>query len=416
MKKIIFALSCFALMLLPLTAQQVSAPEKLQQKQPKADNPALPVSPLMVDGSRNPEINLGRVFKLSQRIFKVVIENPSDKPVEYTGVVLNCDCTKMITELPPKGVIPAKGSLKIVMRIDATQLGSEKRFFRMMRFELKDYRHFVVSIVGELSRDLAMVFGDDPERQARTQVTVGCLSDPAAPWKTRLEIISRLPENEEFELGSAEAHGDFVAALYHTAKNKWNVELSNVPPMKPGIIRAALMIPLLKPAPPEGMKDVLFFPIIGVCGAKLNATVADLYNDPAKDPRIVTKRFAITREPYMDSIAIAAVVQGRPNPYVAMLKILKVEEIEVPRVEGVTFKLSQGDKGVYVDCTMDRAKMTEKGCEGTFKAKEGYDEAAVVNFAIMSAEVRKELEEERLHQEALEAEERAAQAAQDSIK
>ena len=415
MKKLLLFFVFLAFCAASLSAQQASAPKMLQKKQVKADDPSLPFSPLTVNGSTRPEINLGRVFKISQRMFKIEIENPSDKDVEYTGVVLNCDCTTIITKLPPAGVIPAKGKLKIVMRMDATALGNEKRFFRMMRMELKGYRHFVVSIVGQVSNEMAMVFDDDPERKARTRITVGCLSDVENPWQTSLSILSRLPEEEEFQLGSVEAHGDFTAAMYHVDGKTWRIALSNVTPMKPGIIKAALMIPLLKPAPPAGMQDVIFLPIIGVCGAKINATVENLYNDPKSDPQVVTKRFALTREPYMDTLAVAAVIQGRPNPYVAMLDILKVEELEIPKIPGVEFKLTQGSKGVFVDCTMDRSKMTEKGAAAVFKLKKGYDEAAEVIFAILSEEKRQQIEADKRHAEKIEEAERAAQAEQDAL-
>ena len=63
-------------------------------QKPKPVDMNAPVSPLVVNGSKTPEINLGRVFKLNNRFFPLVIENPSDEPVKYTGIVINCTCTK----------------------------------------------------------------------------------------------------------------------------------------------------------------------------------------------------------------------------------------------------------------------------------------------------------------------------------
>ena len=94
----------------------VAVPVLLGQEAPAAAD-ALPESPLVVNGSRTPEIDLGRVFKLAQHIFPVVIENPSDEPVEYTGIIVNCNCTRPLGKVPSAGVIPAHGKLAMNMQI-----------------------------------------------------------------------------------------------------------------------------------------------------------------------------------------------------------------------------------------------------------------------------------------------------------
>ena len=69
------------------------------EKKPKKVDLNLPESPLVVKGSKTPTIELGRVFKLNQRLFPVIVENPSDNDVEYDNIVINCNCTNIVNKL-----------------------------------------------------------------------------------------------------------------------------------------------------------------------------------------------------------------------------------------------------------------------------------------------------------------------------
>lgn len=418
---VMLILAGFAIFAGAINAQDIKLrPQKLDRRAPKADDLSLPVSPLRLKGKEFPEIDMGRTFKLSSRIMTIQVENPSDKPVEYTGVVKNCNCMTILPGLPSSGVIPPKGVISFRLMIDGKELKVEKDFFRMVRFELKGYRHFKIGIVGQLSKDLYMYFGDDPEQVRRTKITVGYISDPTKPWETTLHFGADLPNGEKIELKNARCAGSFQAALYQHADNRWSVRLMGVNPMEVGRIKAGLVLDVVYPNRPEGQgngdMERIILPIDGICGAQINATVYSLHNDPQKDPQVVTKRIMLDRQTFKDPRSIAAAFLGRPNPYQAMLKMLTADEIILPEVKGVTFKLVQGKYGVFVDCTMDRSQMTEAGEKALFKVKNGYDKPAEVRFAILGEKERAEIEAKRKQREEEQKAEEAAQKEQDAIK
>lgn len=374
----------------------------------------LPVSPLRLKGCENNELDLGKVFKLNQRVFTMVIENPSDTPVEYTEIILNCNCTTVLNrkEIKSKGVIPPHGELKFLLRLNGLDLPDKGEFYRYMRLGLKDYQPFVANFTGTVSREIYMTFDDDEKQEPRTRVTIGYINDPEAPWSTTLHILSTLPEDVPLELGEVKATKNFVAALHRFNDHHWSVELHAVTPLSVGELRDGIAITVLSPAK-EGEKEVIALPIIGISGAKLSASVYNVFNDPQKDPEVVTKKFALSREPFIDKFALAAMVVGRANPYHARIKALEVDEVSFEPVKGVSLRLEQGRGGVYVYATMNRAEMTEEGVEVEFKSKNNQSE--FVRFAILGEKERAELEEERAEKERIAAEEAAAQAEQEEM-
>ena len=405
-----------------LMAQPVMPPRTQPRiEKPKAVDMSLPVSPLAVNGSTAPEINLGRVFKLNSRFFPVVIENPSDEPVKYTAIVINCTCTKVVQcevvssdggarryparKIPKSGVIPPKGRLRLVMCMNANDLKVKEKFLRMLRLELEKYRSFQVNFTGELSRDLFMYFGDDPQRAPRTEITIGYLDNPNTKWNTMIYIESKLPKDQPLELGQVRTSRNFSAALHRYSDHKWGIELHSANPMRIGELKDFVRVEVKTPSPQfKHQMDMLVFPIVGVCGTKLEASTFDMFNDPKEDPETVTKAFLLRRMPFMDRIAYTAAVMGQPNPYISKVKVLKVEEVEVPKVKGVELRLEQRETGVLVHCTMHRSQMTEDGEEVFFKAKETQSEK--VRFAILGEEERRMMAEEAARK-AKEAKERA---------
>ncbi len=374
-------------------------------RKPKAVDMSLPVSPLTVNGSTQPEIDLGRVFKLNNRFFPVVVENPSDEPIKYTGIVINCNCTKVANKVPRQGVIPARGKLKLLMRMNANDLRVEKKFYRMIRLELEKYRSFQVNFTGELSRDLFMYFGDDPQRVPRTDITIGYLDNPRSEWYTMIYIESKLPSGEALELEKVMTSRNFKAALHRYSDHKWGIELHAVNPVRIGELRDFVSVQVKSPVVKDKLQmDMMIFPIVGICGTKLEASVFDMFNDPKKDPETVTKVFMLRRMPFMDRVAYTAMIFGQPNPYISKVKALKVEEVEVPKVKGVELRLEQDRNGVLVHCTMHRSQMTEDGETVWFKAHE--TQAEKVRFAILGEEERQMLAEEEARK-AKEAKERA---------
>ena len=98
MHKSLYALWAFLSVASLLADQELPLELNIPAPQPIAYE--LPVSPLMVNGSQEPEIELGRVFKLANRFFLVRVENPSDEAVKYTNIVINCDCTTIQNKIP----------------------------------------------------------------------------------------------------------------------------------------------------------------------------------------------------------------------------------------------------------------------------------------------------------------------------
>ncbi len=396
-------------------APVVAAPAKTAPA-PAAAEENLPSSPLRLKGYDKPEIDLGKVFALNRRLFTVIIENPSDKPVEYTSIILNCNCTTIFNakEVKPQGTIAPKGQLKLVLSMNGPDLKVKNRFFRQLRLTLKDYAPFRIALNGTISREIFMTFDDDPEQKPRTAVTVGYISDPEKHWETILHIRSTLPKDQPLELGKVVTSKNFVAALRRHSDHHWSVQIIGAKPMSIGpLVNEAVVIQVLSPIR-KGEQEIMAFPIMGICGTKLTTSTDVVFQDPKADPKVVTKRFAITREPFMDKIAIASAVLGKPNPYQPQISILKVDEVTVTPVKGVTVKLEQGKGGVYAICTMDRSKMTEKGEFMTISAPKA--KSVQARFAILGEKERAAIAEEAARRAKKAAEEAAAEAEQEKIK
>ncbi len=381
---------------------------------PKKIDMNMPESPLVVNGSKNPMIDLGRVFKLNQRIFRVVVENPSNEDIEYEGIVINCNCTSIINKVPKKGKIPAKGKLSLVVRLNAPELAVEKSFVRMMRFELKKYRAFQIDIAGNVSGDLVAAYYDDPEGKPRTRIAVGYITDPSAPWNTKIHIAS-LSKKEVIELDKIMPMKNFTAVLKKETDYHWVVELVGKKNMIPGVIRDALAIRLKKPVPEaKGHKDMIFLPIEGVIGMQLKGTASQILIDTMveKDP-VISKSILISRANFMDAAMIRAAFKGKVSPYSFKIDTLTVEETKVTAPEGVKVELKKHEKGVYVTFTMQVSKLTEEGVYAVFEAPGS--KALKVRLAILGDEERAELKAEAEAKAREEEEERKAQAEQDAL-
>jgi len=384
----------------------------LKKKAMKPNDPTLPVAPLVVNGSSRPEIDLGRVFTLVQRFFGVEIENPTDKDIKYTNIVVNCNCTSIVNKIPKSGVIKAHSKLPLKLRLNAADLRKET-FFRMIRFELDGYQHFQINFTGKLSKDMEMVFGDDPKKLPRKKITVGYIEDASKPWQTVVSLQLKGEAKEKLELTEIKCTKNFVAALHHINEQAWGIEIHGVNPMERGPLKDAVMARLVSPAPPKGQVDVVMLPIVGICGTRIMPSIDTVYNDPKQDSQIVKKRFALTREPFIDAFSLAQMARGRGNPYKPHIKRLNKEEVVLPKVKGVTFSLEQGSGGVYVDCTLDRSQMTEEGEEADFKAGQSLE--CVVRFAVLGEKERAELEKAAAEEKRQEEEQKAFELEQNNF-
>ena len=375
----------------------------------------LPESPLVVKGSKTPTIELGRVFKLNQRLFPVVVENPSDKDVEYDNIVINCNCTSIVNKIPKEGKIPAHGKLPILVRLNAPQLAVEKSFVRMIRLELKGYRQFQINFTGEVSGSLFATYYDDPKQIARTKITVGYIVDTDAPWNTIINIATDL-EDEKLELDNAMPMKNFEANLKKVSDKLWQVELKGKTPMEPGVIKDALAIKLKSPLPKSKRhKDMIYMPIEGIIGMQLIGSAEDVLVDKLEDKEeVVKKAIIISRSNFLDAAMIRATMLGKEPPYTFTIAPLTIEEMKVTLPEGVDVTMEKYKNGIYATFTMQVSKLNEEGVYATFEAPK--TKALKVRVAILGDKERAELKEEAEQKAHEEEEEKKAEAEQESIK
>ncbi|MBO4512348.1 MAG: hypothetical protein J5746_06250 [Victivallales bacterium] len=385
------------------------------QKKPKKVDMNLPESPLVVKGSKTPTIELGRVFKLNQRLFPVVVENPSDKDVEYDNIVINCNCTSIVNKIPKEGKIPAHGKLPILVRLNAPQLAVEKSFVRMIRLELKGYRQFQINFTGEVSGSLFATYYDDPKQIARTKITVGYIVDTDAPWNTIINIATDL-EDEKLELDNAMPMKNFEANLKKVSDKLWQVELKGKTPMEPGVIKDALAIKLKSPLPKSKRhKDMIYMPIEGIIGMQLIGSAEDVLVDKLEDKEeVVKKAIIISRSNFLDAAMIRATMLGKEPPYTFTIAPLTIEEMKVTLPEGVDVTMEKYKNGIYATFTMQVSKLNEEGVYATFEAPK--TKALKVRLAILGDKERAELKEEAEQKAHEEEEEKKAEAEQESIK
>jgi len=369
----------------------------------------LPEAPLLVNGSATPEIDLGRVFKLTQRFFSFVLENPSDKDVEYKAIVINCDCTRPMGDVKEKGVIPAHGKMKVSMRLNCLDLNVEKRFYRYIRFVLEGYQPFQVNFTGELSRDLYMAYLEDPEQKAYTEVNFGYNNDLNAKKVVKLNITSTLPEDEPLELGKVRCTGPFVAALHQFDDHHWGVEVHAVPPMKPGVVQQYVVVEVVKPAAPDGGRHAIALRISGVYGTQLKPSAEDVFYDEQVDKgEKVVKYVEVTRQVIMDPNMFRAIIKNLPQPYEISLTKLTADELQVKAPAAVQVTKHESSSGVIIECTMEKALLTEKGCEVELTAENAAP--AFIRFALLGDAERAQLAEEAAREAAEAAAEAEAEA------
>ena len=419
MKRFLFLLSVICL----LAAGQELKPEgKVSdfkafkpEKKPKKVDMSLPESPLVVKGSKTPTIELGRVFKLNQRLFPIVVENPSDKDVEYNNIVINCNCTSIVNKIPKVGKIPAHGKLSLLVRLNAPQLAVERAFVRMIRLELKDYRQFQINFTGKVSGNLFATYYDDPKQVARTKITVGYIVDTDAPWDTVINIASDL-ENEKLELDKVRPMKNFKAKLKKVSDKFWQVELKGKTPMEPGVIKDALAISLKSPLPENKKhKDVVYMPIEGIIGMQLIGSASEVLIDRLVDKEdVVEKAIIISRSNFLDAAMIRATMLGKEPPYTFKIDPLTVEEMKVTAPEGVKVTLEKYKNGIYATFKMQVSKLNEDGVYAIFEAPK--TKALKVRLAILGEKERAELKEEAEAKAREEEEEKKAEAEQESIK
>ncbi len=412
MKKIVFLLAvCFAVVLL---GQAVEFKPVAEQDKPKPIDMTQPESPLEVNGSRTPVIDLGRTFKLNQRIFSFTIKNPSDTPIEYTGIVINCNCTRIIGKVPPHGVIPAHGELPLLVRLNGPDLNVKDEFFRIIRLDLKDYRAFQVNFKGTLDKSLMAIYDDDPNQLARTRIMVGYLEKVNEKWNTKIHIYSELPPEEPLELANVQDSQNFAAKLEKVDDHHWILHLESKNPMKAGVLKEGIVLDVVKPAPNKHQADKIYLPFEGVAGYRVFSSADELFYDPQKETEpVISQAILLTRLNFMDSLLLRSIVLKQKSPYKLHIPALKVEEVSVDPVEGVTFKMEPYKSGVLVTCTMEREKLTEEGVWATFRTQ--YDAPADVRFAILGEKERAEREAEEAKRRAEEEELRAAEAEQEEL-
>ena len=386
------------------------------QRKPKKVDMNLPESPLVVKGSKTPTIELGRVFKLNQRLFPIIVENPSDKDVEYDNIVINCNCTSIVNKIPKEGKIPAHGKLPLLVRLNAPQLAVERSFIRMIRLELKGYRQFQINFTGDVSGSLFATYYDDPKQIARTKITVGYIVDTDAPWNTIINIATDL-ENEKLELDEkAMPMKNFEANLKKVSDKLWQVELKGKTPMEPGVIKDALAIKVKSPSPKsKRQKDMIFMPIEGIIGMQLIGSAEDVLIDRLEDKEeVVKKAIIISRSNFLDAAMIRATMLGKEPPYTFKVDPLTVEEMKVTVPDGVEVTMEKYKNGIYATFTMHVSKLNEEGVYATFEAPK--TKALKVRLAILGDKERAELKAEAEQKAREEEEERKAEAEQESIK
>ncbi|MBQ7177526.1 MAG: hypothetical protein IJS08_08935 [Victivallales bacterium] len=419
MKRFLFLLSAICLL---AAGQEIKPQGKISdfkptvpQRKPKKIDMNLPESPLVVNGSKTPTIELGRVFKLNQRLFPITIENPSDKDIEYDNIVINCNCTSIVNRIPKAGKIPAKSKMPLLIRLNAPQLAVEKSFVRMIRLELKGYRQFQINFAGEVSGSLYATFYDDPNQVARTKITVGYIVDTDAPWSTIINIATDL-ENENLELDKVERSMlNFKAELKKISDKHWQVELKGKTPMKPGIIKDILAISLKSPVPADKLhKDLIYMPIEGIIGMQLVGSAEEVLIDKQIDKEeVVEKAIIISRSNFLDPAMIRATMLGKEPPYTFTIDPLTVEEMKVKAPEGVEVTMEKYKNGIYATFKMQTSKLNEDGVYAIFQAPK--TKALKVRLAILGDKERAELKEEAEQKKREEEEERKKQAEQDAI-
>ncbi len=385
------------------------------EKKPKKVDMNLPESPLVVKGSKTPTIELGRVFKLNQRLFPVIVENPSDKDVEYDNIVINCNCTSIVNKIPKEGKIPAHGKLPILIRLNAPQLAVERSFVRMIRLELKEYRQFQINFTGDVSGSIFATYYDDPQQIARTKITVGYIVDTDAPWNTIINIATDL-ENEKLELDNPLPMKNFEATLKKVSDKLWQVELKGKTPMQPGVIKDALAMKVKSPLPKSKRhNDMIYMPIEGIIGMQLIGSAEDVLIDRLEDKEeVVKKAIIISRSNFLDAAMIRATMLGKEPPYSFKIEPLTVEEMKVTLPEGVEVTMEKYKNGIYATFTMQVSKLNEEGVYATFEAPK--TKALKVRLAILGDKERAELKEEAEQKAREEEEEKKAEAEQESIK
>lgn len=384
-------------------------------KRPKKVDMNLPESPLTVNGSKTPTVDLGRVFKLNQRLFPVVVENPSDEDVDYTNIVINCNCTSIVNKIPKEGKIPAHGKLPLLIRLNAPHLAVDKSFIRMIRLELKKYRQFQINFTGEVSGNLYATYYDDPKQVARTKITVGYIVDTDAPWSTKINIATDL-EKEKLELGKPKPMKNFKASVKKVSDQHWVVELEGKVPFKPGVIKDVLTIPFKSPAPADMKhKDVIFMPIEGIIGMQLIGSADEVLIDKLVDKEeVVEKGIIISRSNFLDAAMIRATMLGKKPPYSFKIDPLTLEEMKVTAPDGVQVSMEKYKKGVYATFKMQTSKLNEEGVNVVFEAPKTKELS--VRVAILGEKERAMLKEEAEQKAKEEEEERKAEAEQDAIK
>ncbi|MBR6471434.1 MAG: hypothetical protein IKS83_06525 [Victivallales bacterium] len=411
MKKIL----AFAVLLVTaffLGAQELT-PVQLEMPTPPPVDETLPQSPLTVNGSQEPEIDLGRVFKLANRFFRVTIVNPSDEVIKYTNIVVNCECTTIENKIKVPGEIPAHGKLDLLMRLNAGDMHS-KVFFRMIRFELEKYRQFQINFTGELDTSLYMTYYDEPEQVKHGDIMVGYVEDPTEPWMTRLNITLD-SEDETLELAKVKCTRNFIAALHRYDERHWQVELRGAVPMSLGEFKDVVVVELTSPRPADpAQKDIIILPVKGICGTRIMSSASEVYVDPKTAPEYVEQTIMLERVPFLDKISLARVFSGHTNPYVPKIRMLDADEIQLPTdVPGVEFEVIQRERGVAVKLKMRRDELVEDGYPALFQVKNSAP--AQVWIGLLSEERREQFAEEAAAKAAAEAAEAEAQAEQDAI-
>ncbi|GEM_PF-4050586 len=390
----------FLFFLISLCAFALFAEDEFQvfnpREQAKTKVDERPASPLQVNGSNTPEINLGKVLKLSHRFFPVVVQNPSDEEIKYSSVVVNCSCTSIVNqkEVPVPGVIPPHGELKLFMGLNANEMDTTE-FIRMIRFDIEGgYRPFQINFSGSLDTSIYMTYGDDPEQIKRGNVNVGYIPEPSIPWNTDLYITSDPSNPEPLELDTPHCSSSFVAGLHRFNDHRWMIELHGVTPMKIGEFRdEGVVVPVKSPAVPEGQRQIIVLPVIGICGTQIVPTAGEIYMSPTYEGETYTKDIRLERQPFMDKNAVIAMVKGKPNPYAPVIKVLTVEEVILPTdVPGVEFSMEQRPYGVLLHCKMTMKDLVVGGALATFQVKDA--KPAEVWFGILSEERRRQMEEE----------------------
>lgn len=356
---LLFAMAFSAVAQMP-AINGFSQGQRIKRKTIEVDH-SLPVAPLI---SKDEGFDLGTIYDFQMRGFQITVENPTDKDIAYTSVVINCSCTS--TNIAPKGVIPAHGKLTLPMWIDGSKSRDKDVFKRHVALVLEGYQPFYVNFTGRKAHNLRLCSkSTEGEMKYFSWLPVGFAGGIYSDWQCSVDILlTAESEDEVLELEEPLPNDKFTFQVTPLEKNYFRVTAKPKLPQNVGAIKGACIIPIKGDDP----NDYLAIPLMGVVGWDLVASVDYLPIEKKEDGTADPVTFALVRDSFKDKFAMMAIMKGYPNPYDENIKELQVEEVRVPETDGVKYTLAQDRNMVLVTCDVDPSKIPAGGMDVEFTA------------------------------------------------